>query len=50
MNPFDLLGIPFNSTDEEIKEKRKKLIQIAHPNKSDHPRANEAFNLIEMAY
>ena len=49
-NPFDILGLPFNSSDYEIKEKRKKLVQILHPNKTDHKRANEAFNIVENAY
>ena len=46
-NPYDVLGIPFNSSDSEIIEKRKQIVQIVHPNKTDHPKAKEAFNIIE---
>ena len=49
-DPFDILKISYNSTDEQIKRKyRSTAIQI-HPDKCHLPQAGEAFNIIENAY
>jgi len=50
IDPFDILNISYNSTDEQIKRKyRSTAIQI-HPDKCGLPQAGEAFNILENAY
>ena len=50
IDPFDILNIPYNSTDEQIKRKyRSTAIQI-HPDKCGLPQAGEAFHILENAY
>ena len=49
IDPFDILNISYNSTDEQIKRKyRSTAIQI-HPDKCGLPQAGEAFNILENA-
>ena len=50
IDPFDILNISYNSTDEQIKRKyRSTAIQI-HPDKCHLPQSGEAFNILENAY
>ena len=50
IDPFDILNISYNSTDEQIKRKyRSTAIQI-HPDKCSLPQAGEAFHILENAY
>ena len=50
IDPFDILNISYDSTDEQIKRKyRSTAIQI-HPDKCGLPQAGEAFNILENAY
>ena len=50
IDPFDILDISYNSTDEQIKRKyRSTAIQI-HPDKCHFPQAGDAFNILENAY
>ena len=50
IDPFDILNISYNSTDEQIKRKyRSTAIQI-HPDKCGLPQAGEAFHILENAY
>ena len=50
IDPFDILNISYNSTDEQIKRKyRSTAIQI-HPDKCHLPQAGDAFNILENAY
>ena len=49
IDPFDILNISYNSTDEQIKRKyRSTAIQI-HPDKCGLPQAGEAFHILENA-
>jgi DnaJ family protein C protein 8 len=50
IDPFDIMNISYNSTDEQIKRKyRSTAIQI-HPDKCRLPQAGDAFNILENAY
>ena len=50
IDPFDILNISYNSTDEQIKRKyRSTAIQI-HPDKCGLPQAGEAFHILENVY
>ena len=50
IDPFDILNISYNSTNEQIKRKyRSTAIQI-HPDKCGLPQAGEAFHILENAY
>ena len=50
IDPFDILNISYNSTDEQIKRKyRSTAIQI-HPDKCGLPQAGDAFHILENAY
>jgi hypothetical protein len=46
-NPFEVLELKFNVPDDQVKEKRNFFVKILHPNKTDNPRAKDAFNIIE---
>lgn len=45
----DILGLPQFASDDEINSRFKKLALICHPDKSFHPRAEEAFKRISKA-
>ncbi|KAF8206306.1 DnaJ-domain-containing protein [Mycena galopus ATCC 62051] len=49
LNPFDILDIDESSTPEEIKKRYKQLSLVIHPDKTPHPRAPEAFDLLKKA-
>ncbi|KAJ7928922.1 hypothetical protein B0H13DRAFT_2544862 [Mycena leptocephala] len=49
LNPFDILDIDESSTSEEIKKRYKQLSLVIHPDKTPHPRAPEAFDLLKKA-
>ncbi|KAJ7678923.1 DnaJ domain-containing protein [Mycena polygramma] len=49
LNPFDILDIDESSTAEEIKKRYKQLSLVIHPDKTPHPRAPEAFDLLKKA-
>jgi curved DNA-binding protein CbpA len=46
---YKVLGIARNATTEEIKRAYKRKAIICHPDKCQHPRANEAFQLVNTA-
>jgi len=48
-NPFDVLHISKTETLENIQKKYKKLALIVHPDKCNHPRAEEAFHALKKA-
>ncbi|KAG6821290.1 hypothetical protein H0H93_000150 [Arthromyces matolae] len=49
LNPYDILDIEESSTQEEIKRRYKQLSLFIHPDKTPHPRAPEAFDLLKKA-
>ena len=50
IDPFDILNISYNSTDEQIKRKYRSTAIKIHPDKCSLPQAGEAFNILENAY
>jgi hypothetical protein len=49
-DPYVILGIPPNATEQEIKEAYRRLAAIYHPDKSKNPKSAEMFHIIEQAY
>ncbi|CAG8436028.1 744_t:CDS:2 [Ambispora gerdemannii] len=50
LNPFDVLEIePENCSEKEIKNTYRKKSLLIHPDKTKHPRAQEAFALLKKA-
>ncbi|KAG6888427.1 hypothetical protein C0992_008507 [Termitomyces sp. T32_za158] len=49
LNPYDMLDIEENATAEAIKRRYKQLSLFIHPDKTSHPRAPEAFDLLKKA-
>ena len=50
INPFDILNIPYNSTEEQIKRKFRSIAMIIHPDKCNIPEASDAFHILESAF
>ncbi|KAI5122772.1 hypothetical protein M0805_009854 [Coniferiporia weirii] len=49
LNPYELLDIDENATPEAIKKRYRQLSLFIHPDKTSHPRAPEAFDLLKKA-
>ncbi|KAF5380243.1 hypothetical protein D9757_008206 [Collybiopsis confluens] len=49
LNPYDMLDIDVGATEEVVKKRYKKLSLFIHPDKTSHPRAPEAFDLLKKA-
>jgi DnaJ-class molecular chaperone len=50
-NPYEVLGIPSNSTDQEIKSAYRRMALRYHPDKNpDDPVAAEMFKEVTFAY
>ncbi|KAI0367764.1 DnaJ-domain-containing protein [Pilatotrama ljubarskyi] len=49
LNPYEILDINEDATPEEIKKKYRHLSLFIHPDKTSHPRAPEAFDLLKKA-
>ncbi len=47
---YDILGVEEDASEEEIKKAYRKLAQEWHPDRSDHPEAEEKFKEIGEAY
>ena len=47
---YDLLGIPRNATDEQIKKAFRKQGLDFHPDRNSSPEASERFKEINEAY
>ncbi|KAI0635932.1 DnaJ-domain-containing protein [Trametes polyzona] len=49
LNPYEMLDINTDATPEEVKKKYRQLSLFIHPDKTSHPRAPEAFDLLKKA-
>ncbi|PIL35582.1 hypothetical protein GSI_02310 [Ganoderma sinense ZZ0214-1] len=49
LNPYDVLDLGEEATPEEIKKKYRQLSLFIHPDKTPHPRAPDAFDLLKKA-
>uniref|UniRef100_A0A7S1NPE4 J domain-containing protein n=1 Tax=Eutreptiella gymnastica TaxID=73025 RepID=A0A7S1NPE4_9EUGL len=49
-NFYDILGVPKNVDDDDLKRKYKRLALACHPDKSTHPKAEEAFKAVGKAF
>jgi len=49
LNPYDILDIDEMATPEEIKRRYRQLSLFIHPDKTPHPSAPEAFDLLKKA-
>jgi molecular chaperone DnaJ len=50
MNPYDVLEIPKDASDKDIKDSYRQLAKIWHPDKNKAPNAEEKFKEINKAY
>ena len=50
IDPFDILNISYNSTEEQIKRKYRSTAMLIHPDKCSLDNAADAFNILEKAY
>ena len=50
VNPYDILEVGPEASEEEIKKKFRMLSILIHPDKCRHERASDAFHLLEQAY
>ena len=49
LNPYNVLSISHEATDDEVARRYKALSLLLHPDKCKHPRAQEAFEEIRKA-
>jgi len=49
LNPYDVIDIDESATAEEIKKRYRQLSLFIHPDKTQHARAPEAFDLLKKA-
>merc|ERR1711937_302611 len=49
LNPYEKLNLRFDCTLDDVKKRFRKLSLLIHPDKSNHPRANQAFKCIQDA-
>ncbi|KAF9243398.1 DnaJ-domain-containing protein [Melanogaster broomeanus] len=47
LNPYDLLDLDETAKPEDIKRKYRQLSLFIHPDKTPHPRASDAFDLLK---
>ncbi|ELT92502.1 hypothetical protein CAPTEDRAFT_134765 [Capitella teleta] len=49
-DPYSILGLQSNVTDEEIKRYYRKQAVLVHPDKNQQPGAEEAFKILAHAF
>ncbi|KIJ13457.1 hypothetical protein PAXINDRAFT_100703 [Paxillus involutus ATCC 200175] len=49
LNPYDILGLDETAKPEDIKRKYRQLSLFIHPDKTPHPRASDAFDILKKA-
>ncbi|CAG8829034.1 10116_t:CDS:2, partial [Racocetra persica] len=49
LNPFDILDLAPDCTEKDIKNAYRKKSLLIHPDKTKHPKAQEAFALLKKA-
>lgn len=49
LNPYEMLGLRFDATDEDVRRAYRKVSLAVHPDKCTHPRAKDAFEVIGHA-
>ncbi|KZP00599.1 DnaJ-domain-containing protein [Calocera viscosa TUFC12733] len=49
LNPYDVLDIDYNASPSEIKKRYRQLSLFIHPDKTPHPKAPDAFDLLKKA-
>ncbi|KAI5172540.1 hypothetical protein NEFER03_1615 [Nematocida sp. LUAm3] len=47
---FEVLQLPETATKKEIREKYKRIAVRIHPDRNKHPKAEEAFTVLNKAY
>uniref|UniRef100_A0A8C5M2I9 DnaJ heat shock protein family (Hsp40) member C14 n=1 Tax=Leptobrachium leishanense TaxID=445787 RepID=A0A8C5M2I9_9ANUR len=50
LNPFQVLGVEANASEIELKKAYRQLAVLVHPDKNNHPRAEEAFKILRAAW
>ena len=50
VNPYDILEVGAEASEEEVKKKYRMLSILVHPDKCRHEKAADAFHLLEQAY
>jgi DnaJ family protein C protein 8 len=50
VNPYDILEVGAESSEEEIKKRFRMLSILVHPDKCRHEKAPDAWHLLEQAY
>ncbi|XP_038609097.1 dnaJ homolog subfamily C member 14 [Tachyglossus aculeatus] len=50
LDPFLVLGVEATASDAELKKAYRQLAVLVHPDKSPHPRAEEAFKVLRAAW
>lgn len=47
---YNILGLPNNATETEVRKRYRKLVMEYHPDRNDTPEANEKFLIVTLAY
>ncbi|OCT92823.1 dnaJ homolog subfamily C member 14 [Xenopus laevis] len=50
LNPFLVLGVEMNASEGELKKAYRQMAVLVHPDKNNHPRAEEAFKVLRAAW
>ena len=50
VNPYDILEVGAEASEEEVKKRFRMLSILVHPDKCRHEKASDAFHLLEQAY
>ncbi|KAJ8789060.1 hypothetical protein J1605_004983 [Eschrichtius robustus] len=50
LNPFHVVGVEVTASDVELKKAYRQPAVMVHPDKNNHPRAEEAFKVLRAAW